>query len=42
MYDTNIQNDTKYLADGLEHYGFKFLEWNDWHGSLAWYKPENK
>ena len=40
MYDTNIQNDTKYLADGLEHYGFKFLEWNDWHGSLAWYKPE--
>ena len=40
MYDTNIQNDTKYLADGLEHYGFKFLEWNDWHGSLAWYQPE--
>ena len=42
MYDTNIQNDTKYLADGLETYGFKFLEWNDWHGSLAWYQPEKK
>ena len=42
MYDTNIQNDTKYLADGLETYGFKFLEWNDWHGSLAWYQPKKK
>lgn len=42
MYDTNIPNDTKYLADGLDTYGFKFLEYNDWHGAFALYNPNTQ
>ena len=40
MYDTSIPNDTEYLANGLETYGFEFLVHNDWHGSIVWYKPK--
>lgn len=40
MYDSNIANDTKFLADGYETYGFKFIEFADWHGSFAYYKDD--
>ena len=40
MYDTSIPNDTEYLANGLETYGFEFLVHNNWHGSIVWYKPK--
>ena len=40
MYDSNIPNDTKFLADGYEAYGFKFIEFADWHGSFAYYKGD--
>jgi asparagine synthase (glutamine-hydrolysing) len=39
MYDADIQNDTKWLAEGIDTYGHKLLEACDWHGSIAWYKP---
>ena len=42
MYDTSIPNDTEYLANGLETYGFEFLVHNDWHGSIVWYKPKDQ
>ena len=35
-------NDTEYLANGLETYGYEFLVHNDWHGAIVWYKPEKK
>ncbi len=40
MYDSDMQNDTMWLAEGLDNYGQKLVEACDWHGSLAWYKPE--
>jgi len=36
MYDSNIPNDTKFLADGYEKYGFKFIEFTNWHGSFCY------
>ncbi len=36
MYDSNIPNDTKFLADGYERYGFKFIEFTNWHGSFCY------
>ena len=42
MYDTTIANDTEYLANGLETYGYDFLVHNDWHGAIVWYKPDKK
>jgi len=35
MYDSNIPNDTKFLAEGYEKYGFKFIEFGNWHGSFC-------
>ena len=43
MYDSNIANDTAFLANGLDTFGYKFITNTDWHGSFAYYKPkENK
>ena len=39
MYDSDMQNDTMWLAEGLDNYGQKLVEACDWQGSLAWYKP---
>ena len=36
MYDSNIPNDTKFLAEGYEKYGFKFIEFANWHGSFCY------
>jgi len=36
MYDSNIPNDTKFLAEGYEKYGFKFIEFGNWHGSFVY------
>ena len=35
MYDSNIPNDTKFLAEGYEKYGLKFIEFTNWHGSFC-------
>lgn len=35
IYDSNIPNDTKFLAEGYEKYGFKFIEFANWHGSFC-------
>ena len=35
VYDSNIPNDTKFLAEGYEKYGFKFIEFANWHGSFC-------
>ena len=42
MYDSNIPSDTEFLAEGLETYGIRFLEFTDWHGSIVYYEPKNK
>jgi asparagine synthase (glutamine-hydrolysing) len=43
MYDSRDQNDTVWLGKMLDKYGTAVLEWSDWHGSIAYYKPqENK
>ena len=40
MYDSNIANDTAFLAHGFETYGHKFVEFSDFHGSFVFYKPK--
>ena len=43
MYDSNIPNDTAFLGNGLDMFGFQFIQNTDWHGSFAYYKvKENK
>jgi len=43
MYDSNIPNDTAFLGNGLDMFGYQFISNTDWHGSFAYYKPkENK
>lgn len=36
MYDSNIPSDTKFLAEGYEKYGIKFIEFANWHGSFCY------
>ena len=43
MYDSNIDNDTAFLGNGLDLFGFQFISNTDWHGSFVYYKAkENK
>jgi len=42
MYDTTQPNDTKFLANGYDMYGLSFLEFTNWHGSIAIYQPKEK
>ena len=42
MYDSNIANDTAFLAHGFETYGHKFVEFSDFHGSFVFYKPKGR
>lgn len=37
MYDSNIPSDTKFLAEGYEKYGLKFIEFTNWHGSFVYF-----
>ena len=37
MYDSNIPSDTKFLAEGYEKYGIKFIEFANWHGSFCYF-----
>ena len=34
MYDSNISNDTAFLGNGLDMFGFSFIYNTDFHGSL--------
>lgn len=42
MYDSNIPNDTKFLAEGYERYGIKFIEFTNWHGSFVYYDYKSR
>ena len=43
MYDSNIDNDTAFLGNGLDMFGYQFINNTDWHGSFVYYKTkENK
>ena len=43
MYDSNISNDTAFLGNGLDMFGFPFIYNTDFHGSFVYYKKkENK
>ncbi len=37
MYDSNISNDTAFLGNGLDMFGFKFISNTDFHGSFVYY-----
>ena len=41
MYDSNIDNDTAFLGNGLDMFGFKFVSNTDFHGSFAYYDRKN-
>lgn len=36
-YDSNIENDTVFMANGFEMFGLRFLSQTDWHGSIVYY-----
>ena len=40
MYDSNISNDTAFLGNGMDLFGWKFISNTDWHGSFVYYKPK--
>ena len=42
MYDSNIANDTAFLGNGMDMFGFNFISNTDWHGSFAYYNPEKQ
>jgi asparagine synthetase B (glutamine-hydrolysing) len=37
MYNCPIKNDTEWLGEGMDRYGLRFLEYNNWHGSVAYF-----
>lgn len=41
-YDSNVDNDTLFLANGFETYGLRFLSSTDWHGSFVHYNTETR
>jgi len=40
MYDSNISNDTAFLGNGLDLFGYQFISNTDWHGSFVYYNPK--
>lgn len=42
MYDSNIPNDTAFLGNGLDMFGYSFISNTDWHGSFAYYNPKEQ
>lgn len=42
MYDSNIPSDTKFLGEGFERYGIKFIEFANWHGSFCYFDYESR
>ena len=42
MYDSIKPNDTQFLANGYETYGLAFLQYTNWHGSIAIYNPKKQ
>ena len=37
MYNCPVENDTAWLGEGMDRYGIRFLEYNNWHGAVAYY-----
>ena len=37
MYDSNMDNDTAFLGNGLDLFGYRFIGNTDWHGSFVYY-----
>ena len=40
MYNCPIENDTAWLGEGMDRYGIRFLEYNNWHGAVAYLDRE--
>ena len=42
MYDSNISNDTAFLGNGLDLFGYRFIGSTDFHGSFVYHNKQTR